>query len=147
MLMRLEWTDGDATKSWLGCDWCNGETKEVYADYHNKYQYGAFTTGDGSGQEAWYVQAAGGDQLNMERFYWWWSRSDTTSLYGKRAYIYVNSAKDHVSESGVQSSGLGILTAGDVPGPGDYYLLAKQKTNSYTDASGITYTWTEGSGW
>ena len=32
-------------------------------------------------------------------------------------------------------------------GPGNYRVLSKQKNNTFTDVSGITYTWTEGNGW
>jgi hypothetical protein len=152
MLMRLEWTDGDTTKNWLGCDWCNGETKEVYASH-----YGYFTASTSAG-EFWQREKVGGpggflDAFWMEAYYVYTTGVTPEGLVINLPYAgTLGSCRDEVSTITPSSyyqnaSCLGILNLGDMPVSSGGFLLGKQKNNSYTDANNITYTWTEGSGW
>ncbi len=150
LLVTLTWTDSDETKEWVGCTWCNGQTKTVYA---SNYSY--FNTGDYA-EEFWQRSKVGGGGFAgafwMEAYY-----ASSTSEPPERLLIDVplvggGNCRDEVSTYSTQSyrqnaSCLGILGTGDMPVAPGGFLLGKQKNNSYTDANGITYTWTEGTGW
>ncbi len=153
LLVTLTWTDDDLTKEWVGCTWCNGQTKTVYA---SNYNY--FNTGDYA-EEFWARTKVGGPgtfngAFFMERYY-----AYTTSEPPERILINLpytltagGGCRDEFDTYTTQSfrtnaSCLGILSIGDMPVTPPAFLLSKQKNNSHTDANGITYTWTEGTGW
>ncbi len=149
LLVTLTWTDSDDTKQWLGCTWCNGQQKEVYATL-----YDASTVFTGTEQE-WDRNLS----LRMRGFHYDDITSDaedpqTLKLTLKTVLgnIYKDDFRWYGSTgtAGAVANDLGIINVTDVenvPAGLGNQLLTKMKNNSYTDANGITYTWTEGTGW
>ena len=150
IFMTLSWVDSDVTKDWLGCTWTNGETKEVYAT-----GYGASVNSISGYKEYWNRQVAtNGDKLIIDRSI---TASYTTAIWIMQLRLNIVGANNELVSSlgydGIStysSTGLGGVigfNAGDKPTTGSYKILNKQKNNSYTDANGVTYAWTEGNGW
>lgn len=69
LFSTFSWTDADVNKTWLGCTWTNGETKEVFANTYNKYYAATLfpnTTGiPYSGLELWKKRNTALDLLSM----------------------------------------------------------------------------------
>jgi hypothetical protein len=61
MFLTLSWTDEDETKSWGGCTWNNGETKEVYGNYEYIPFSEDYCAASDSQEEGW---AAWGGTIN-----------------------------------------------------------------------------------
>ncbi len=168
LLVTLTWTDADETKDWLGCTWCNGQEKTVYADTYDLYT-GQITPTFTSRvySERWRLGPALAPKLGMRRgihqygtgtspatfvpsFYYFGANVTVQTVLGsgkKDTIFRVDSTVGTMTGPYMYNSDLGILSLGDMPASGDYKLLGKQKTNSYTDANGITYSWKPGAGW
>ncbi len=69
LFATFSWTDTDISKSWLGCTWTNGETKEVFANTYNKYYNSTIfpdTTGiPWDGAELWKKREGSVNLLSM----------------------------------------------------------------------------------
>jgi hypothetical protein len=148
---QVEVLGGD-TKSWAGCTWTNGETKEVYAT--NYFQY----AGGSSYTELWLRNTgtnSAADVLKMNRRFFGTTGlaiAEGRAYLGLRPTGSIGKGDLFVNYFSLTSTFnyayLGILSIGDVgQGANDYLLNHKQKNNSFTDANNVTYSWTEGNGW
>jgi hypothetical protein len=146
---QVENLSSGSTKSWLGCTWRNGETKELYT---TSYELKSDESPNNM-WERWIRSITVDNAVRMRRTYQnsngFGTRDGATlSLDGPENTQFDMFRVNSSPFFNYNTANIGILNVGDVgQGPGDYRLLGKQKNNTFTDASGVTYDWTEGNGW
>jgi hypothetical protein len=138
------------TKSFLGCTWTNGETKEVYP---LSYTVTSSTTPFLAYGEQWARYITFANVFSMGRFANGFTPNFTNGSNDINQRLNLNGdtyrwqSGNLIPPTPSALPSLGILSVGDRPIPADAMLLTKQKNNTFTDSNNITYTWGEGNGW
>jgi hypothetical protein len=147
--ITLSWIDADPTKSWLGCTWTNGETKEVYSTTYGELAAGSSYTNN------WRRKPGANESFALTRKF-----VGTAGFNGEgKAQIFIRPvglgglADYFINYFSITSTFNytylgGLISIGDVgQGTNDYLIKNNQKNNTFTDVNDVTYTWTQGNGW
>ena len=161
LLITLTWTDADATKTWLGCTWTNGEEKEVYSTSYIDNLAGTTSVAGNSTWSNWsHKWQKGTFKLAKYLNHMIFLGVPNASRLGN-AFLEIQGVKDQARyATGIAGQGqtitsmwytsVGVLGVSDAP-KGDGNNVEINKPNmmpaSYTDSNGITYAWKQGNGW
>ena len=168
VFMTISWTDSDLTKTYVGCTWCNGETKEVFSsDYNGPLN----TTTTTLYNEQWRIQNHAGNhfQLNANGGF---SDYSTTTCPGNSALVHLSKPSDPAFGSfrhNVQAKRGGfpcsappcnvctgfinqVTNCTIVNGPLSWSLdnsprIKDAQFTSITTSNGVTIAWARGNGW
>jgi len=152
VFVTVVWTDLDATKNYLGCSWCNGETKEVYATNYT------LLTGSLTQEERWDRNVGSfGNRLDIQKL------SNKFTSFPSSTYINVgivaltatngvaglNVRNRQYNNNGTSSNTLNVLSQNINKANlilGDY-RIHEDMFGSVTSTAGVTITWARGNDW
>ena len=142
VFVTVVWTDLDATKNYLGCSWCNGETKEVYAT--NYVKQSGYMTSTNDNKESW-IRTVAGDKIFMKMLSGGGAHSGAAYCYGLGGGIQVRNNYslfyDHIT-SNLASDNLNEYNINA------FSALIQDAMFGYTTTtSGVTITWARGNDW
>jgi hypothetical protein len=141
--ITMSWTDVDVTKNYLGCSWCNGETKEIYVGTYTLY-YNTTTT---STQETWGVSNSANDRIFLKAQNGGGAYSkairvvhpdEPMSLYASNiANVFYNHPVVNVGSDNINEYAFDPFSG----------RIDSAQFGFVTSSAGITITWIQGSGW
>jgi len=140
--VTMSWTDSDETKTMFGCEWCNGETKEVCPDL--------YTCSTSTPKESWIISGTA-SQIHMEAFLYSAgppaTRMYADCIYGNPPYAQFNrwffgtaftNSFSYTSQIASENINSSTWTRG--------HQIVDGMFGSITDNNGVTISWAKHSG-